>query len=60
MDGVCYRDARRRREFLASAGAVGIALLAPALRAQGAYPTKTIKIIAPGCTGAMILMVLVG
>ena len=47
MDGVRYRDARHRREFLAAAGAVGIALLAPALRAQGAYPTKTIKIIAP-------------
>ena len=40
----------RRRAFLASvakAGAVGLALLAPPLRAQSGYPNKPIKLIAP-------------
>ncbi len=36
-----------RRAFLARAGALGLASLAPSLSAQGDYPTKTIKIIAP-------------
>ena len=40
----------RRRAFLASvakAGAVGLGLLAPPLRAQSGYPSKPIKLIAP-------------
>lgn len=37
----------RRREFLAWAGAIGLASLSPSLRAQSGYPSKTIKIIAP-------------
>ena len=38
---------RGRRTFLVRAGALGLASLAPSLSAQGGYPNKTIKIIAP-------------
>jgi tripartite-type tricarboxylate transporter receptor subunit TctC len=37
----------RRRAFLFHASALSLATIAPSLRAQGAYPTKPIKIIAP-------------
>jgi len=36
-----------RRAFLARAAAIGFASAAPSLRAQGGYPTKTIKLVAP-------------
>jgi tripartite-type tricarboxylate transporter receptor subunit TctC len=46
--GVLSRNVRAgRRDFLARVGATALAALAPSLRAQGDYPTKPIKLIAP-------------
>lgn len=43
-----------RRQILTAAGALGLATIAPALRAQGAFPSRTLRIVVPWAPGGLV------